>query len=329
MKTGVLLLLSCVDALVPFGPTILNQEYLANSVSRLPQQSFGRNSYFEQFLVTTAFNPLDDNANDSNLQWEKELQKIKFESDEVVRVLDSNTVKLKKTGLVSFAGIQTPSGYKDDFRFPDCMAKPPVAKAKQLLPKGTKVKIKLVENENVSRPRALILLKSNGKLINSELVREGFALPKNSRGRDATEQVLPGFSSDLMLLQKNAESNGKGMFKRCEQVEAAADDQFEPMELTVEIQYGDDGGKQIVRRREDVVNKDPPPNPTPLSRAKKLPICADFISYEDALRWYERYFPFYGDVARLDRDSDGIPCSGLPHTTNQDKYRMKKPNANK
>lgn len=29
-------------------------------------------------------------------------------------------------------------------------------------------------------------------------------------------------------------------------------------------------------------------------------------------------YPFYGDVAKLDRDGDGVPCPGLPHTSNQD-----------
>jgi len=285
-----------------------------------------RTSYFKQFLLTTSFDPSSEINSDVNLLWENDLKAIQFKSDEVVRVLDANTVKLKKIGLVSFAGVQTPSGYKDEFRFPDCMTKSPSSKAKQLLPQGTQVKVKLTQGENVAKPRALIVLKSNGKLVNAELVREGFARPI-TRGRDASEQLLPGFFNGLMVLQKSAESTGKGMFKICEQVERAADDQFEPMELTVETQYGADGGKQILRKREDL-EKVPPLNPTPTSRARKLPRCVDFPTYEDADRWYELYFPFYGDVAKLDRDGDGIPCSGLPHTTNQDRYRMKKPYAN-
>lgn len=337
MKTVLILIFSCVcvDALghieLPrIRPSALSQENLADDslLDLIPQQSITRKRYFEEFLVATAFDLVAD-SDVLQPHWEQEIRKIKFENDEVVRVLDANTVKLKKTGLVSFAGVHTSSGYKDDFRFPDCMTKPPSSKAKQFLPTGTMVKIKLVEIENISKPRALIVLKSNDKLINAELVREGFARPTISRVRDATERLLPGFGSDLMVLQKEAESDGRGMFKKCEKIETAADDQFEPMELTVETQYGDDGGKQIVRRREKVASKDPPPNPTPQSRAKKLPICADFMTYEDALRWYERYFPFYGDVANLDRNHDGVPCSGLGHTTNQDKYRMKKPNANK
>jgi endonuclease YncB( thermonuclease family) len=54
--------------------------------------------------------------------------------------------------------------------------------------------------------------------------------------------------------------------------------------------------------------------------------CSDFETYEDALRYYEYYYSWgYGDVAKLDRDHDGIPCPGLPHTQNQVLYRIKKP----
>ena len=49
--------------------------------------------------------------------------------------------------------------------------------------------------------------------------------------------------------------------------------------------------------------------------------CSDFAYYEDALRWYEKYYSYYGDVAKLDRDMDGVPCPGLPH--DESRYRMK------
>ena len=73
-------------------------------------ESLHRTSYFKQFLLTTAFDPSSEINSDVNLLWENDLKAIQFKSDEVVRVLDANTVKLKKIGLVSFAGVQTPSG---------------------------------------------------------------------------------------------------------------------------------------------------------------------------------------------------------------------------
>lgn len=103
------------------------------------------------------------------------------------------------------------------------------------------MKVKII-GENSNKPPALIVLKTNDKLVNAELVREGFARPI-SRGRDATESIIPGLSQDLMELQKEAETNG-GMYKQCELVETAADDQFEPLEFTVETRYADDGGSK-------------------------------------------------------------------------------------
>lgn len=39
--------------------------------------------------------------------------------------------------------------------------------------------------------------------------------------------------------------------------------------------------------------------------------CSDFATYADAKAWYDTYAPFYGDVANLDSDGDGIPCESL------------------
>lgn len=40
--------------------------------------------------------------------------------------------------------------------------------------------------------------------------------------------------------------------------------------------------------------------------------CSSFTKWRDAQRWYERYFPYYGDVARLDGNDDGLVCVSLP-----------------
>eukprot|EP00977_Amphora_coffeiformis_P026166 scaffold24406_cov170-Amphora_coffeaeformis.AAC.2 len=65
-----------------------------------------------------------------------------------------------------------------------------------------------------------------------------------------------------------------------------------------------------------------PPNP---ANDRRRPKCSDFETYEEAYKYYSTFFPYYGDVARLDRDNDGVPCPGLPHTENPDLYRMKVP----
>ena len=51
---------------------------------------------------------------------------------------------------------------------------------------------------------------------------------------------------------------------------------------------------------------EPPPNP---GNTKN---CSDFDTRDDAQEWFDRYFPHYGDVARLDGDRDGKACTSLP-----------------
>ena len=39
--------------------------------------------------------------------------------------------------------------------------------------------------------------------------------------------------------------------------------------------------------------------------------CGDFANYAEAKAWFDEYYPYYGDVARLDKDGDLIPCESL------------------
>jgi hypothetical protein len=50
----------------------------------------------------------------------------------------------------------------------------------------------------------------------------------------------------------------------------------------------------------------PPPNPG------NAVDCSDFATWQEAYNWYLTYYPYYGDVAMLDADHDGIPCESLP-----------------
>lgn len=40
--------------------------------------------------------------------------------------------------------------------------------------------------------------------------------------------------------------------------------------------------------------------------------CGDFATYAQAKAWFDTYYPYYGDVAKLDQDGDLIPCETLP-----------------
>ena len=102
-------------------------------------------------------------------------------------------------------------------------------------------------------------------------------------------------------------------------------DQFEPIKYTTVIQYGIDGGKKVrVVNQQDLSLRSTTKERIPQNPGDRVG-CSDFETYEDALKYYETYFPYYGDVAKLDRDGDGIPCPKLQHTQNMDKYRRKVP----
>lgn len=287
------------------------------------QRNFRSNVIMISLLLkddsTTDARPKDSSASPIQV----DLKSItKLEYDEVVRVMDSNTVKLKRNGLVTFGAVQTPSGYKSNFQFPVCMTKSPSSKARQLLPAGSKIGVCMLDDsQSNKRPRAALLITNDGTLVNSELVRSGFARPV-SRGREASEVMLPGLTQQLNALQREAKERGDGMYMDCAQqtnAVIASDDQFEPMEYTVQTEWGDDGGKPILFQRQGDATR--PENPGDTKG------CSDFDYYEDALKWFEKYAPWYGDVAKLDPDNDGIPCPGLPHTKDQSRYRMKVPSS--
>jgi len=43
--------------------------------------------------------------------------------------------------------------------------------------------------------------------------------------------------------------------------------------------------------------------------------CTDFVTQPEAQAWQDFFLPFFGDVAKLDAEGDGIACEGLPATT--------------
>jgi uncharacterized protein with LGFP repeats len=62
----------------------------------------------------------------------------------------------------------------------------------------------------------------------------------------------------------------------------------------------------------------PPPTTTPPSTTPpegnpgNTKNCSDFRTQAEAQRWFDRYYPQYGDVAKLDDDNDRRACESLP-----------------
>jgi endonuclease YncB( thermonuclease family) len=264
-----------------------------------------------------------------------------FEMDQVERILDANTIQLKKKGVVRLAMVRMPStSSSGNFQFPECFPYSPSYKIRQLIPKSTVVRIQTVRNassSNKNNPPTVILVRDKDSVVvNRELVKAGFAkvINQSSLSTGTTEPSSLVDRNELLTLQNRAQVEGLGIFSRCDADSFKSGDgggiskipvvdaQFEPMERTTETVFTDDGGKQYLRI-ETIKDTSPPANPGDIKG------CSDFKTYEDSLTWFEKYLPFYGDVAKLDRDGDGVPCPGLPHTSNRDMYRMKVPKTTK
>lgn len=74
------------------------------------------------------------------------------------------------------------------------------------------------------------------------------------------------------------------------------------------------GGTGVVsdRAAQNIDCGAPTPPPPPPSNPGDTKNCTDFATWSAAQSWYLLYLPYYGDVARLDQDNDGVACESLP-----------------
>ena len=233
-------------------------------------------------------------------------------TDKLVRVLpDQPVLKLQNSGLVSLAGIRFPKPLGDN-----CDSyTTPVTKLHQLVPPGTLVQVKILDaNDRVPRKAIVMLVdpkSGTSNTLQGELIRRGYAKVSS---RASTDLPLEEWTA---LEQQAAKQKVGPLYRTCTVTEEA---QFEPLQYTMQTDWREDDGRPVRRKNPEFdTGTTTPPNPGDRKG------CSDFRTYEDALRYYERYFPYYGDVARLDRDGDGVPCPGLPHTQDGALYRMKAP----
>ncbi|WP_208320398.1 cell wall-binding repeat-containing protein [Salinibacterium sp. ZJ77] len=56
----------------------------------------------------------------------------------------------------------------------------------------------------------------------------------------------------------------------------------------------------------------PTPDPAPPTNPGDTKNCNHFSTWSEAQAWFTKYFPHYGDVAKLDGNNDGIACESLP-----------------
>jgi hypothetical protein len=173
-----------------------------------------------------------------------------FQRDRVTRILDANTIKLQKNGVVSVAGTRMPTPGSSNFQFPVCLSKSPSSKLRQLVPPKTEVLVKVSSKSNGSM-QAVVLRNDDFLFLNQELLKAGFGKAQKVSDPILKEYLDP---DQFRALQDDAQSKGLGIFQRCDGDSALGDAQFEaqfePLELTTETQWKEDGGKQILRQRE-------------------------------------------------------------------------------
>ncbi|CAE7688726.1 nucI [Symbiodinium sp. CCMP2456] len=195
--------------------------------------------------------------------------------DEVVNVVDGDTVKLKQAGRCRLIGVNTPETVaprQKEGAPPDCYGPEASALTKGLLPPGSKVRIEFdVEpTDKYGRQLVYVYRATDGLFINGELVKKGAArrlrVPPNVR-----------YDDFFTKLETDARAARVGLWKSCPAGAVApliAKPFVDPKEL-------------------------------------KKTTCRDFSSYQEAKAWFDKYFSQYGDVAGLDGDKDGKPCEKL------------------
>jgi len=124
-------------------------------------------------------------------------------------------------------------------------------------------------------------------------------IPRDSKGNinkadlNYDGAVTPVTSNRLIV---KADNNGD----ICFYTSAAA-------EMIVDINgVTDTGVTAIANQRTDTRDAPVPSNPGDSKN------CSDFSTYADAEAWFDTYYPYYRDVAKLDVDGDLQPCESLP-----------------
>ena len=206
-------------------------------------------------------------------------------TDVVVRVMDADRVKLERAGVVRLAGVRTPT--RD---VPVCYNREPGVKTRGMLSRGAKVELEADGGD------ANIVV--GGKSVSETLVREGYAYatPRRRRASDGEDYL----GSVLADAQEAAKRDQRGLWRPCDATSAPV----------VPVATFDD------------IDFQPTPTRDYGDAPAKYKSCAEFEFYEDALAIFERAPE--SARKRLDRDGDGVPCPGLPHTTDQERYRFKK-----
>jgi micrococcal nuclease len=242
-----------------------------------------------------------------------------MQTDHIERVVDGDTVILEELGRARLIGINTPETVSPAQQVrgepPQCFGPEASAEMKRLLPAGTEVEFD-TDVEPLDRfGRNLVYLYKDGGSINELLVRKGFARAKAYKPNIRNQETFN-------RLQAEAKLESLGLWGACFDAGSSSSSS------------GSSGGSSSTAGKGFGPNANQRPTSTKTASSElqqqqrstareakdvaaieanpgDVKDCADFDSYDAAKAWFDRYYPAYGDVAKLDGDGDLKPCEAL------------------
>lgn len=239
-----------------------------------------------------------------------------MQTDRIERVVDGDTVILSTIGRARLIGVNTPETVSPAQRQrgepPQCYGPEASAQTKKLLPAGTAVGVEYDVDPTDRFGRTLIYLYRGDDFINADLVRDGYARAKAYKPNIRYKSTFDG-------LEAEAKAKGKGLWGSCSSGtssatastskgfgEAAADKPAAkpqgPAKTPAERKQREEASAALAASKaasSALVNPGDAVN------------CSDFATYAEAKAWFDKYYPAFGDVAKLDGDGDGVPCNAL------------------
>ena len=242
-----------------------------------------------------------------------------MQTDHIERVVDGDTVILEELGRARLIGINTPETVSPAQQVrgepPQCFGPEASAEMKRLLPAGTEVEFD-TDVEPLDRfGRNLVYLYKDGGSINELLVRKGFARAKAYKPNIRNQETFNRLQAEAKLESLglwgacfdagssgsssgssggSSSTAGKGFGPNANQRPTST----KPASSELQQQQ-----RSTAREAKDVAAIEANPG--------DVKDCADFDSYDAAKAWFDRYYPAYGDVAKLDGDGDLKPCEAL------------------
>ena len=238
-------------------------------------------------------------------------------TDTVQRVVDGDTLITEQAGRVRLIGLNAPetvSPAQKQGAPPGCYGPQASEYLKAVLPPNSRVRLEtdVEAQDKFGRTLAYVYTEVDGTpgtplFVNAVLIEGGYAraqaFPPNTQ-----------FKDQFKRLEAQAKAERRGLWGDI--CMASAPSESPTGKAT-------SGARSILAVEGIVVDRTSMALPSvpkvlsssavasPLRNPGDSKNCADFGSYEEAKGWYDRYFPQFGDVAKLDGDGDGIPCESL------------------